>query len=154
VATDETIHGEGFGYEVHIPSTTPGGQIVTICCGERDGTHIMHAESPDQSELYLEVTAYPDVRDHDRIAEGQQRFLIDHSADGKMSQVSVKRIDGHSGTWFDFRGTLQGRWKERRFLFINGPCRTYRIVHDPTSALNRRILAGLRLTAGSSTGDL
>jgi hypothetical protein len=50
-----------------------------------------------------------------------------------------------AGTGFDVRGTLQGRWKERRFLFIDGPTCTYRIVHDPRSASNERVLASMQI---------
>lgn len=44
-----------------------------------------------------------------------------------------------------FQGTLQNRWKERKFFFVDGPRRTYRIVHDPRSELNSKALQSLEL---------
>jgi hypothetical protein len=133
------------GYSVSIPAATPRGQAVSIQTGERGGVHLMHAESPDLSELYFEVAAYPDVRDHAVLADGQRRFLTDQSADVEVTGTDKRVIGRFAGTGFDVRGTLQGRWKERRFLFVDGPSRTYRIVHDPRSPLNERVFASLRL---------
>ena len=40
---------------------------------------------------------------------------------------------------------IQGKLKKRVFLFIDGPQRTYRLVHDPRSHLNVQALADFRL---------
>jgi len=133
------------GYSVSIPATTPDGQAVAIQTGERGGVHLMHAESGDLSELYFEVAAYPDVRDHVALADGQRRFLTDQSADVEVSDTRGLVVGRFAGTGFDVRGTLQGRWKERRFLFVDGPTRTYRIVHDPRSPFNERVFASMRI---------
>jgi hypothetical protein len=137
------ILNDAFEYAVWIPDTTPSGQRVAVRSGERSGAHIMHAESPDLSELYFEVTAYAGIRDHDDLARGQQAFLEQASADGTLSPISYGTVGKFFGVTFDFAGTLQGRWKERRFLFLDGRNRTYRIVHDPSSALNVRSLESL-----------
>lgn len=133
------------GYEVWIPESTPNGQPVTVETRENAGVHIMHAESPDQSELYFEVTAYPAIREHHQLAGGQQEFLREHSPDGGMTETIEGTVGKYSGTTFDFRGTLQGKWKERRFLFVNRATRTFRVVHDPTSKLNLEVLDSLVL---------
>ncbi len=139
-----------FAYAVSIPVTTPQGQAVTIQSGERSGVHIMHAESPDQSELYFEVTAYPGILTHNTLVKEQQDFLREHSGDGNLTEITRETLANHEGTTFDFRGTLQGRWKERRFLFLDGPHRTYRVVYDPTSPLN--VLSLRSLAFFGSTG--
>lgn len=133
------------GYSVSIPPTTPDGQPVATQTGERGGLHLVHAESPDLSTLYFEVAAYPDLRNHAELAEGQRRFLTDQSADVELSETRELAIGCLAGTGFDVRGTLQGRWKERRFFFVDGPTRTYRIVHDPRSPLNERVFASLQI---------
>ena len=133
------------GYEVWIPESTPNGQSVTVETRETAGVHIMHAESPDQSVLYFEVTAYPSMREHYQLAGEQQAFLREHSADGSLTDITQGTVGNFSGTTFDFRGTLQGKWKERRFLFIDSATRTFRVVHDPTSKLNSEILYSLAL---------
>jgi len=140
----QNIMEEELGYTVWIPESTPNHQKVTIERRENDDVHIMHAESPDQLELYFEVTAYPSIIDHEILAGQQQDFLRENSRDGTVTEIIQGTVGDFFGTTFDFRGTLQGKWKERRFLFVNGPDRTYRVVHDPTSTLNREVLKSLR----------
>ena len=145
MADSPNIVDDRYGYVVWIPETTPRGQAVTIQSGERNGAHIMHAESPDQSELYFEITAYERILDQGELARGQQDFLRANSGDGNVTPISAGVVAGFAGTTFDFAGSLAGRWKERRFLFVDGEHRTFRVVHDPTSALNLRVLESLRL---------
>jgi hypothetical protein len=141
----QNVVEKDFGYAVWIPASTPNDQRVTIETRENAGTHIMHAESPDQSELYFEVTAYPSIVDHEILARQQQQFLREHSDDGTMTEIIRGTVGNCSGTIFDFRGTLQGKWKERRFFFVNTSKRTFRVVHDPTSTLNLDVLSSLEL---------
>ena len=136
---------KNLGYAVWIPESTPNHQKVTIETRENAGILIMHAESPDQSELYFEVTTYPSITDHHTLAGQQQEFLREHSKDGTMTDIIQETMANYSGTTFDFRGTLQGKWKERRFFFVNGSQRTFRVVHDPTSTLNLEVLTSLEL---------
>lgn len=137
------VRAPDHGYEVWIPESTPNGQSVTVETRENAGVHIMHAESPDQSELYFEVTAYPSMREQYQLAGEQQEFLREHSADGSLTDITQGTVGNFSGTTFDFRGTLQGKWKERRFLFVDSATRTFRVVHDPTSTLNLEVLKSL-----------
>lgn len=134
------------GYAVWIPESTPNDQKVTIERRENASVYIMHAESPDQSELYFEVAVYPSIVDHTLLAGQQQEFLRNNSSDGSMTDIVQGVVGSHSGTTFDFRGSLQGKWKERRFLFVNSSRRTFRIVHDPTSTLNLEVLMSLKLS--------
>ena len=141
----QRINDDEHGYAVEIPDATPRGQAVAVRSGERNGVHILHAESPDQSELYFEVTSYPALNDHGALARDQQRFLSEHAADAEMTAIERTVTLGQSGLTFDFSGTLQGRWKARRFLFLDGPTRTYRVVRDHTSELNERVLGSFNL---------
>lgn len=145
VPNDQTQESAEFEYRVWIPIATPNGRLVSIESSERDGRHMMHAESPDQSEFYFEVFAYEGRKDHTALVRDQQAFLQENSADGTYSQAAQGTLHHLEGTSFDFSGTLQNRWKVRRFLFVDGPNRTYRIVHDPTSELNTQALQTLRL---------
>ena len=139
------IVDEARDYVVSIPELTPTGTPVQIQSSERLGAYIVHAQSPDQSELYFEVAAYAGFMDHNQLAEEERQFLQEHSSDGQLTSVHVGAVVGHRGTSYDFRGTLQGRWKERRFLILDGPRRTYRIVYDPTSALNEQVRRSLQV---------
>jgi len=142
---DQTQENADFEYRVWVPTQTPNGQSVSIQSGERFGRHIMHAESPDQSEFYFEVLAYEGFMDHNALARDQQDFLRENSSDGTYSEALRGTLHHLEGATFDFRGTLQNRWKERKFLFVDGPNRTYRIVHDPTSEINAQALQTLQL---------
>lgn len=141
----KNIVDASLGYAVYIPEVTPSGQIVTIHKSEKAGAHKMHAESPDQSELYFEVTAHPFLVGHDALVEQQQGFLLNYSIDGTVSEIAYKTVGRYVGTTFDFCGTLQGKWKERRFLFVDSSARTFRVVYDYTSALNGQVLSRFAL---------
>ncbi len=133
------------GYSVSIPEQTPQGQTGTIESGDHERAHIMHAESPEQSELYFEVATYSEVIDHHELASGQQAFLREATSNGRLSAIQPGIVGNYAGTTFDFQGLLQGRWKVRRFLFADGPHHTYRIVYDPTSPLNEQVLDTLQI---------
>ena len=133
------------GYSISIPEQTPHGQTVTIESGDHERTHIMHAESSDQSELYFEVATYSKVLDHHELASEQQAYLREEASNGHLSAIQPGIVGHFTGTTFDFQGLLQGRWKVRRFLFVDTPQRTYRIVFDPTSPLNEQILDTLQI---------
>ena len=145
IMNDQTQESAEYEYRIWVPTETPRGRSVSVQSEERLGRHIMHAESPDQSEFYFEVLAYEGLLDHGALVREQQAFLRENSADGTISEVSHGTLFHLEGTIFDFGGTLQNQWKERRFFFVDGPNRTYRIVHDPTSELNIRAFQRLQL---------
>ena len=142
---DQTQESVEFEYRVWVPTETPNGQSVHVQCDERSGRHKMHAESPDQSEFYFEVLAYEGLINHSSLVRDLQTFLRENSADGTYSEASPGTLHHLEGTLFDFSGTLQNRWKVRKFIFVDGPNRTYRIVHDPTSPLNAQALQTVQL---------
>ena len=127
-------------YAVAIPETTPNGQPITVDRRPRGNAHVLHAESPDQSELYFEVTTYPALADHAELVKTQQQFLRGSAPDAELTAVGTTTVGERTATTFDFKGTLQHRLKERRFLFVDGAAHTYRVVYDPTSPLNETVL--------------
>lgn len=145
---DQTQENTEFEYRVWVPTAAPNGQSVSVQSGARAERYLMHAESPDQSEFYFEVLAYEGFMEHQALVEDQQTFLQKNSADGTFSEAMPGMLHHLEGTIFDFRGTLQNRWKVRKFFFVDGPNRTYRIVHDPTSALNTQAFLTLQLGWG------
>jgi hypothetical protein len=147
---DQTQESTEFAYRVWVPTETANGRSVSIESREQDGRHIMHAESPDQSEFYFELFAYEGLKDHTALVHDQQAFLQENSPDGTCSEAAQGTLHHLAGTTFDFSGTLQNRWNVRRFLFADVPNRTYRIVHDPTSELNIRALQTLQLGSGTA----
>ncbi len=140
-----TIFDEHNGYAVVIPESA-AGQTVNIRSGARNDIHVMHAETPDQSTIYFEVTAYPSVRAHDALVAAQRTFLADNATGETIGDVRVTILSDRPATTFDFEGFLQGRIKTRRFCFVD-TARTYRVVYDPTSARNEAVLTTLRFLA-------
>jgi hypothetical protein len=134
-------------WRIPLPETTPNGQSVAIMRDERTDSMLMHAESPDQSELYFEVLCYRDLREHGAAITAQQAFLGEHAKDLRIGATTSSTVNGLAATTFDFEGWLQGRWKVRRFLFIDAGGCTHRVVFDPTSTLNHDVLAALEFTA-------
>ena len=132
-------------YAVAIPETTPGGQAVTVQRGKRGTAHVMHAESPDQSELYFEVTTYRTRTQHSELVTTQQQFLRGNAPDAELTKTATTTVGARDATTFDFKGTLQERLKARRFLFVDGARHTYRIVYDYTSPLNETVLQSLEI---------
>ena len=135
-------------YAVALPETTPTGQTVTVQQGKRGNAHILHAESPDQSELYFEVTTHASRTDHKELVATQQQFLRGNAPDAELTPTTTTTIGTRTATTFDFKGTLQGRLKARRFLFVDGARYTYRVVYDYTSPLNETVLKSLEIDAG------
>ena len=134
--TEKQIVDDVHGYTVVIPDRTPHGQTVIVQRGDRGGVHVLHAESPDQSELYFEVTTYGERSEHRPLIVAQQEFLRANARDVALTPTTATTIAGRPGKTFDFEGLLQGRSKHRRFVFVDGSKRTYRIVYDHTSPLN------------------
>ena len=145
--TDKQIDDEVHGYTVVLPDLTPHGQTVVIQRGDRVGAHVLHAESPDQSELYVEVTTYPQRTAHDALISSQQEFLRSNALDPVLSATGDTTLAGRQATTFDFEGLLQGRLKRRRFVFVDVAARTYRVVYDHTSPLNAVVLQSLVFSA-------
>jgi hypothetical protein len=133
----------------HAPATTAKGQPIQVLRDERDGVHRVHALSPDESELYFEVVAYLQHVVHGEAVAQQQRFLAEHSPDGAVTPAEATTVKSLPATTFSFRGTLGSRWKVRRFLFVDTPVRTCRIVYDLTSDLNVQVLDSLVISDDS-----
>ena len=142
---DQTQASEEFGYILWVPTETPDGQTVTVQAGERDGRRMMHAETADQSTFYFEILAYDALLDHDELVSGQKGFLAENSEDGTTTEPIKEMLYHLKGTSFEFRGTLQNRWKERKFFIVDGASRTYRVVHDPRSEFNVRAFRSLEI---------
>ena len=131
------------GFSIRIPSRTPSDQSVTIDRAERDGVGRVHAHTPDGSELYVEVVAYPGLIDRQEAAIEQRRFLSERDPECRLTRVRAIKIGSLMGSGFRFTGILGGQPKARRFVFVDTADRTFRIVYDPTSTLNAAVLRTL-----------
>ena len=133
------------GFSIRIPSRTPSDQSVTIDRAERDGVGRLHAHTPDGTELYVEVVAYPGLIDHREAAIEQRGFLSEQDPGCRLWRVRAVKVGGLVGSGFRFSGTLGDLLRVRRFVFVDAADRTFRIVYDPTSTLNRAVLRTLTI---------
>jgi hypothetical protein len=128
------------GYSLDIPRATSAGLSVEIVRDERDGRHRLHLQSPDASEVYVEIVTYPSRIAHGPAVAEEQRFLRERSPTGRLTEPVAGVIGRLPATVFDFDGPLGDLARVRRFAFVDSPLRTYRIVFDPTSATNVEVI--------------
>jgi hypothetical protein len=133
------------GFSIRIPSRTPSDQSVTIDRAEREGVGRLHAHTPDGTELYVEVVAYPGLIDRREAAVEQRRYLSERDPECRLSRVRAIKIGSLVGLGFLFTGTLGDQLRARRFSLVDTADRTFRIVYDPTSALSRAVLRTLTI---------
>ena len=132
-------------YSMRYPSVSPSGDNVEVLKDQKDGMHRIHVHSPDASAVYFEVVSFPTFVDHDKAAAGQQSFLSQNAENATISEMSEAVIHSYPAKEFRFEGTLQGRHKVRRFIFVDSPLRTYRLIYDPRSEVNERILDSITM---------
>jgi len=70
----ESITDLEHNYSLRIPNTTPRGQPVDILKDQREGAHRVHAQSPDDSELYFEIVSAPGLINHEEAVAQQKAF--------------------------------------------------------------------------------
>jgi len=133
------------GFSIRIPSRTPSDHPVTIDRAERDGVGRLHAHTPDGTELYVEVVAYPGSIDRREAAIEQRRYLSEQDPECLLSRMRAIKIGSLVRSGFRFTGTLGGHLRVRSFIFVDAADRTFRIVYDPTSTLNRAVLRTLTI---------
>jgi hypothetical protein len=133
------------GFAIEIPEAAASGAPVEVERDERDGTRRLHAQTPDGSEVYVEVLAGAAVVDHGVAIAEQGAFLRERATVERLTDSAPAVLGGRPASTFDFVGELGGRHRSRRFAFVDAGGRTYRIVHDPTSPANELIIRTLRL---------
>ena len=133
------------GFAIEIPEVAASGAPVELERDERDGARRLHAQTPDGSEVYVEVLAGASAVDHAVAFADQQRFLRERATVESLTDPAQSLLGGRPASTFDFVGELGGQHRSRRFAFVDAGGRTYRIVHDPSSPANEAILMTLRL---------
>jgi hypothetical protein len=133
------------GYYVRVPRQAPSGAAVELMNVTTDGNQRVHGFTSDEREIYFEVRSYAEQLDHMESIAQQQQFLREHSPEGEIGPTSAAEVLSIPAQEFRFDGQLQGRHKVRRFIYFDTPKRTFRLVYDPRSAENERILASLAI---------
>ena len=136
----------GFLIEFSYPDPTPNGQAV-----DRDEKSFrsyarVHLSSRDRRELYLEVVRFHDLTPEDEYLRHMpylaQRFGAD--AISSLIDASLKHWPAHA---YSFGWTEGERPVERSVLLLHVAGETYRIISDPRSELNARVIATFTLAA-------
>jgi len=117
------------------PNPTPLGNLVNI--NEQSGPSRCRAHfvSSGSDEVYFEVGRYVELP----VTQAIDDFLIDVS--GRFENLEISEVERITYKSFPAH-RLSIRWpgKERVILFIEKEDALYRIVHDPTSMINRNML--------------
>ena len=139
------------GWRLAIPDTAASGAEIAVRRETDDGAHRFHAATADGAEVYLEVVSYGRPIDAHAAAEAQRASLLERSRDAVVVGPTEDTVDGRAVVALRFAGHLGADHRTRRFLWLDGPSGTVRVVLDPTSEQNAAILASLELGPGRST---
>lgn len=100
----------------------------------------VHLSSADHSELYVEVVRFDDLTPQDEYRlhrpHLEQRFGA-----GSISPLTETRLGNWPAFAYSFGWAEPERAMERSVLLVEVRGETYRIIFDPRSQLNTRVLA-------------
>jgi hypothetical protein len=132
----------GFLLEFSYPDPTPNGQAVDRDDKSFLGYARVHLSSPDRRELYLEVVRFHDVtpRDEYRL---HRRHLVQRFGADSIRLLTETSVGDWPARSYGFGWVEEGRSVERSVLLIQLGGETYRIIFDPSSELNARVIATL-----------
>jgi hypothetical protein len=132
------------GVELSYPDPTARGRPV-----QRDDEPFrryprVHLSSPDRRELYVELVRFDDLAPDDEYREHrallEQRFGVD-----SVTALTETTFRGWPAWAYGFRWEEDGVPMERSALLLTVGGDTYRLLYDPRSELNARVLSGLTL---------
>jgi hypothetical protein len=128
----------GFLVEFAYPAVTPQGHAAKREEVERAGAHGVHVTSPGSGELYVELVRHDGITPADEYAR-HRPYLEQRFGEGAVTELTETRFDDRPASRYAFR------WEEgeRAVLLLQLGDDTYRVIHDPRSALNARVLATL-----------
>ena len=125
-----------------IPSRLAGGQSSETTRDCHEGMERAHSHSTDFATLYFEVVSYPNKVEHQPIIQQQQPAIANRFSNVTFTPVETFKFNGRPATEF----TFESDEKTRRFIFIDGDERSYRIIYNPLSNVNHEVLESFRLT--------
>jgi YD repeat-containing protein len=140
----ERLSRPGFALELSYPTVTPQGQAVERTEEEVDDHrgHMerVHLSSPDRRELYVEVARFhgcgPEQEYLNHSPYLRERFGADAVTGLTHTSLQERQAWTYAFTWDE-----EGRRRERAALLVPVSGDTYRIIYDPRSELNERVLA-------------
>jgi hypothetical protein len=130
----------GFKVELSYPVTTPQGHVVERADDERGDTQRVHLTSPGSTELYVELMRFGGTSPRDEYLQ-HRPHLEQRFGAGSVTELSETSLRGRAAWAYAFR------WGEgeRSVLLFDVDGDTYRVIHDPRSALNADVIATLEV---------
>ncbi len=137
----------GFRVQLSYPAITPRGCTVERADERVEGHPVagdferVHLASRDSGELYVELVRFPDRSPHDEY--GLHRpHLIERFGEDAVTPLAETTL-GERPAW-----SYSFRWDdgERAVLLLSVARDTYRVIYDPRSELNERVLRTLIVT--------
>ena len=138
----ERLTRPGFAFELRYPRVTPQGQAVERteeqARDHRGDLERVHVASADRSELYVELARFRNLAPEDEY-RSHRRALEHQFGAGSVSDLAATTVldlpaSTYSITWPDH---------ERTVLMVQLGADTYRVIFNPRSALNHRVLETL-----------
>ena len=136
-------------FRVHLsyPAITPRGRVVERT-DERVESHPIagdfervHLVSADSGELYVELVRFPDRSPHDEYRL-HRPSLIERFGEDAVTALTETTF----GDWPAWSYSFRWDDGERAVLLLSVSRDTYRVIYDPRSELNDRVLRTLTLT--------
>jgi hypothetical protein len=143
----ERLEHPGFSVAFSYPSVTPQGYLVERAA-ERVEDHPVagdfervHLSSPDSGELYFELAHFADRTPVDEYRT-HQPSLAHRFGSNAVSSLTETTFGGRAAWTYDIKWDAG----ERSVLLLAVGGSTYRVIYDPRSELNARVLATLTVS--------
>ena len=131
----KTLLSQELQVELNYPDPTPDGFEVLIYERVTDTSYRAHLISEGSDEVYFEVGVYQDLP----VRQAVELFLADVSQ--RIEQLQAKEVRETTFAGFPaYQFSIQWPGKERIIIFIDRGDILYRIIHDPVSLINKKIL--------------
>ena len=131
--------------EVSYPEVTPQGQAVERNEESFRGYARVHLSSTDRQELYLELVRFHDLAPQEEYLQHRPYLEKRFGADS-ITALTERRLGEWRAWAYAFRWDEEGLSVERSVLLLQVAGDTYRIIYDPRSGLNARVIATLATT--------
>ena len=129
----------GFLIEFSYPDPTPNGQAVDRDERSFRGYPRVHVSSRDRLELYLEVVRFHDLTPEDEYLQ-HKPYLTQRFGADSISSLTGTSLHDWPAFAYSFGWTEDRRPVERSVLLLVVAGETYRIIFDPRSELNARVI--------------
>ena len=135
----KTLLSQELQVELNYPDPTPDGFEVLIHERGTDTSYRAHLISEGSDEVYFEVGVYQNLPARQAV----ELFLVDVSQ--RIEQLQAKEVRETTFAGFPaYQFSIQWPGKERIIIFIDRGDILYRIIHDPVSPINKKILENIQ----------